>query len=95
MIVLKDLIGIFYVKIFIDLRIYMKLILLWGIDFINVNMKLICELFGLIDNIIGGCFLENGDIVLVDNDFSYLLYYSNVVFICIVDLIMEFYDVVC
>lgn len=60
----------------------MKLVLFCGFDLINVNMLLICELLGLNSFIFGGCFLENGDIILVDNDLNYLLYYSNVVFVC-------------
>lgn len=54
---------------FLDLKIYMKLVLFCGIDFISVNMMLICKLFDLNGDIIGGCFLENGDIVLVDSNF--------------------------
>lgn len=48
----------------------MKFVLFRGIDFISVKMKLICELFDLNGNIIGGCFLENGDIILIDYNFN-------------------------
>lgn len=62
----------------------MKFVLFRGIDFISVEMKLICELFDLNGDIIGGCFLENGDIILVGCNFSKLLYYSNVIFIYLI-----------
>uniref|UniRef100_K1RH54 Tripartite motif-containing protein 59 n=1 Tax=Magallana gigas TaxID=29159 RepID=K1RH54_MAGGI len=91
----KDLAGILHVKTFTDLRTHMKSIPLCGIDLTNANMKLICELPGSTDSITGGCFLENGDIVLVDNDSSHLLHYSNAVLIRTADLIMEPHDAVC
>ena len=40
-------------------------------------MKLVCELPGSDSDIFGGCFLENGDIVLADFNSGHCLYYSN------------------
>lgn len=41
------------------------MVFLYGIELVNVIMELICELNGLEGDVFGGCFLENGDIVLV------------------------------
>lgn len=67
---LKDFIGVFKVIKFIDLKIEMKFVFLRGIEFINVEMKVFYELFDLSGEIIGGCFLENEDIILVDYYFN-------------------------
>lgn len=48
----------------------MKFVFLRGIDFINVEMKVFYELFDLSGEIIGGCVLENEDIILVDYYFN-------------------------
>lgn len=55
----------------------MELILLRGIDLSCVSMVLICELNGFDGDVMGGCFLKKGDIVLVNNSFKELLYYRN------------------
>ncbi|XP_065929896.1 uncharacterized protein [Magallana gigas] len=73
----KDLAGILHVKKFTDLKTRIKSIPLCGIDFTSANMKLICELPGTT----GGCFLKNGDIVLVDHDSCQLLHYRNAVLV--------------
>lgn len=49
------------------------MVLLCGIDFVNVRMEFIGELNGLEGDVIGGCFLENGDIVLVYRDLNRML----------------------
>lgn len=41
------------------------MVFLCGIDLVNVIMELICEFNGLKGDVIGGCFFDNGDIVLV------------------------------
>lgn len=63
--VFKVLMRILEVKKFLEIQIEFYLVLLCGIDFVNVCMELIGELNGLEGDVIGGCFLENGNIVLV------------------------------
>ena len=61
-----------------------------------VKMKMVCELpesdWG---DITGGCFLENGDIVLADNDHKHCLYYSNDKLERIIQLSGNPWDVIC
>mgnify|MGYP003691349225 CR=1 FL=1 len=55
-----------------------KSVPVWDIDLACANMKMICELPESGDcDVTGGCFLENGDIVIADNNSTYCLYYSN------------------
>ncbi|XP_052681557.1 uncharacterized protein LOC128162410 [Crassostrea angulata] len=73
----KDLTGILKFTKFTDLKTQMKSVPLRGIDFTSAEMKLICELPDSNGDITGGCFLENGDIILVGRNSSKLLHYSN------------------
>ena len=52
-----------------DVRIETKSVPVWGIDIICADMKMVCELPESGNDNTGGCFLENGDIVLADNDY--------------------------
>lgn len=73
----------------------MELILLRVIDLSGVSMELICELNGFVGDVMGGCFLENGDIVLVNCGFKELLYYRNYEIVWKVNLDdMELWDLV-
>lgn len=72
-----DLTGILKVTQFTDLKTEMKYVPLRGIDFTNTEMKIIFELPDSSGDITGGCFLENGDIILVDHHSNQLLHYSN------------------
>ena len=60
-----------------DVRMETKSVSVWGIDLTCADMKLVFELPESGGNVTGGCFLENGDIVLVDKTSTYCLYYSN------------------
>nr|XP_022308048.1 E3 ubiquitin-protein ligase Midline-1-like [Crassostrea virginica] len=60
-----------------NVKIAAKSIPIWDIDFTCANMKLVCELPESGGNVTGGCFLENGDIVIADNNNKHCLYYSN------------------
>ena len=61
-----------------DFRIETKAVPVWDIGLTCAIMKMVCELpesgGGYVT---GGCFLEDGDIVLADNNYKHCLYYSN------------------
>ncbi|XP_022304362.2 uncharacterized protein LOC111111590 [Crassostrea virginica] len=61
-----------------DVKVEVKSTPIGSIDLTSADMKLVCELpeSGAC-NIFGGCFLENGDIVLADLHSKQCLYYSN------------------
>ncbi|XP_078321921.1 E3 ubiquitin-protein ligase TRIM33-like [Crassostrea virginica] len=61
-----------------DVKVEAKSIPIGSIDFNCADMKLVCELpeSGGCD-IFGGCFLDNGDIVLADCNYRHCLFYSN------------------
>nr|XP_022305489.1 E3 ubiquitin-protein ligase TRIM33-like [Crassostrea virginica] len=61
-----------------DVKVEVKYIPIGSIDLTCADIKLVCELpeTGGGD-IFGGCFLENGDIVLADSNSLHCLYYSN------------------
>nr|XP_022303186.1 E3 ubiquitin/ISG15 ligase TRIM25-like isoform X2 [Crassostrea virginica] len=61
-----------------DVRVDVKSIPIGSIDLTHADMKLICELPGSGGGyMFGGCFLENGDIVLADWNSRHCLFYSN------------------
>nr|XP_022308045.1 uncharacterized protein LOC111114047 [Crassostrea virginica] len=61
-----------------EVKVEAKSTPMWDIDLTCANMKMVCELPESDDfNVFGGCFLENGDIVIADYDNKYCLYYSN------------------
>lgn len=93
--VFKDFIRIFEVKKFLEIEIELYLILLFDIDFVNVCMELIVELNGLEGKVMGGCFIENGDIVLVYYSFNWLLYFNNLKLKWKINLKWILIDVVC
>ncbi|XP_052707666.1 E3 ubiquitin-protein ligase TRIM39-like [Crassostrea angulata] len=73
----KDLTGILEVTKFADLKTKTTSIPLSGIDMTCATMKLVCELDDSNVGVTGGCFLQNGDIILADHNHSQLLHYSN------------------
>ena len=60
-----------------DVKIEANSIPIWDIDLTRANMKMACELPESSGNVTGGCFLENGDIVIADYTNKHCLYYSN------------------
>nr|XP_022306577.1 uncharacterized protein LOC111112968 isoform X2 [Crassostrea virginica]XP_022306578.1 uncharacterized protein LOC111112968 isoform X2 [Crassostrea virginica] len=60
-----------------DVKVEAKSTPMWDIDLTCANMKMVCELPESGCNVTGGCFLENGDIVIADNNSKQCLYYSN------------------
>ncbi|XP_078321132.1 uncharacterized protein LOC111114054 [Crassostrea virginica] len=60
-----------------DVTVKVKSIPIGSIDLTCADMKIVCELPQSDGNIEGGCFLENGDIVLADWNSRHCLYYSN------------------
>nr|XP_022305488.1 E3 ubiquitin-protein ligase TRIM31-like [Crassostrea virginica] len=61
-----------------DVKVEVKYIPIGRIDLTCADMKLVCELSESgAGDIFGGCFLENGDIVLADSKSFHCLYYSN------------------
>lgn len=75
----KDLTGILEVTKFADLKTETTSIPLSGIDLTCATIKLVCELgeSNINGDVTGGCFLQNGDIILADHNNSQLLHYSN------------------
>lgn len=73
----KDLTGILEVSKFADFKAETKFIPLSEIDLSCSKMKLVCEFDDSDSDVTGGCFLQNGDIILVDHSSSQLLHYSN------------------
>lgn len=70
----KDLTSILGVTKFADLNEETKSIPLCEIDLTCANMKLVCELVDSNGDVPGGCFLQNGDIILADYKYSQLLH---------------------
>ena len=60
-----------------DIKVEAKSTPIWGIDLTCADMKMVCELPESGGNVTGGCFLENGDIVLAVHSSTQCLYYSN------------------
>ncbi|XP_078320303.1 uncharacterized protein LOC144621324 [Crassostrea virginica] len=60
-----------------DVRVETKLIPIGCIDLTCANMKMVCELPESSGYVSGGCFLDNGDIVLADRNSKHCLYYRN------------------
>ena len=60
-----------------DVKVEVKSTPIGSIDLTCADMKMVCELPESGGDIFGGCFLENGDIVLADFDSRHCLYYSN------------------
>ena len=61
-----------------DVKVESKSTPIWDIDLTRANMKMVCvlpESGG--SKVTGGCFLENGDIVIADNNSKQCLYYRN------------------
>lgn len=75
--VCNDLSGILEVTKFADLKAETKSIPLNEIDLTYASMKLVCELDDSNGDVTGGCFLQNGDIILADHKYSQLLHYNN------------------
>lgn len=72
----KDLTRILEVKTFSEIQTELHLVPLCGIDFANARMELIGELNGSEGDVTGGCFLENGNIVLAHRASNRLLQYN-------------------
>uniref|UniRef100_K1PQH4 Transcription intermediary factor 1-beta n=1 Tax=Magallana gigas TaxID=29159 RepID=K1PQH4_MAGGI len=72
----KDLTRVLEVEKFSDIQTEPHLVPLCGIDFANTRMELIGELNGSEGGVTGGCFLENGDIVLAYRDSNRMLQYN-------------------
>ena len=60
-----------------EVKVEVKSIPIGSIDLTCADMKFVCELPESGGDIFGGCFLDNGDIVLVERYCRQLLYYSN------------------
>lgn len=73
----EDLTRILEVKKFANIQTEQHLVPLCGIDFANASMELICELNGSKGDVTGGCFLENGDIVLANQSSNRMLQFNN------------------
>lgn len=73
----EDLTRILEVKKFANIQTEQHLVPLCGIDFANASMELICELNGSKGDVTGGCFLENGDIVLAHQSSNRMLQFNN------------------
>lgn len=73
----EDLTKIPQVTKFSDIKTEMESIPLRVIDLSGASMELICELNGSDGDVTGGCFLENGDIVLANRGSKELLHYRN------------------
>lgn len=72
----KDLMRILEVKKFSDIQTELHLVPLCSIDFANARMELIGELNGSEGDVTGGCFLDNGDIVLAHRGSNRMLQYN-------------------
>lgn len=59
---------------FADLKPGINFILIGSIDLTFSNMKLVCELSESNIDMTGGCFLENGEMILVSHNHSQLLH---------------------
>nr|XP_022306576.1 uncharacterized protein LOC111112968 isoform X1 [Crassostrea virginica] len=79
-----------------DVRMENKSVPVWDIGLTCVIVKIICELpesgGGYIT---GGCFLENGDIVLANNDSKQCLYYNKSKLVRKIQLWGKPWDVIC
>ena len=60
-----------------EVKVEVNSIPIGSFDLTCADMKLVCELPESDSDIFGGCFLENGDIVLADFNSGHCLYYSN------------------
>nr|XP_022308050.1 E3 ubiquitin/ISG15 ligase TRIM25-like [Crassostrea virginica] len=60
-----------------DVKVEAKSTPIWDINLTCADMKIVCKLPESGGKVSGGCFLENGDIVIADNSSRQCLYYSN------------------
>ena len=60
-----------------DIKVEAKSTPMCDIDFTCADMKMVCELPESGGNVTGGCFLENGDIIIPGYNNKHCLYYSN------------------
>nr|XP_034310284.1 tripartite motif-containing protein 45-like [Crassostrea gigas] len=75
----EDLVRILELKKFSDtcMQTELQLVPLCGIDFSNASIKLVAELYDSEGDVTGGCFLENGDIVLAHQSSSRILQFNH------------------
>ncbi|XP_052682104.1 uncharacterized protein LOC128162766 [Crassostrea angulata] len=73
----QNLTRILQVQKFSEIQTKIRLVPLCGIDFANATMELIRELNGSKGDVTGGCFLENGDIVLAQQSSSRISQFTN------------------
>ncbi|XP_052707794.1 uncharacterized protein LOC128183034 [Crassostrea angulata] len=91
----KDLTGILEVTTFADFKTETKSIPLNEIDLMCAKIKLVYELGESNGYVTGGCFLKNGDIILVDHNKCQLLHYNNKTLVRKADLESQPQDAVC
>nr|XP_022306579.1 protein PML-like [Crassostrea virginica]XP_022306580.1 protein PML-like [Crassostrea virginica] len=60
-----------------DVKVEVKSTPIWDIDLTCADMKMVCELPESGGSGTGGCFFENGDIIIADYNNKQCLYYSN------------------
>lgn len=90
----EDLSRILQVTKFSDIKTDIETIPLRGIDLSCACMKMICDLTGSKGDITGGCFLQNGEIVLANRGSKELLHYRNYELVRKVTIGMQTRDVV-
>lgn len=73
----ENLTRILQVQKFSEIQTKYHLVPLCGIDLANATMELIFELNGSKGDVTGGCFLDNGDIVLAHRSSSRILQFTN------------------
>lgn len=73
----KDLTRTLEVKQFSEIETELHLVPLFGIDFAHASMEMNCDLNGAKGDVTGGCFLENGDIILAHQSSSRILQFTN------------------
>nr|XP_022310584.1 uncharacterized protein LOC111115949 isoform X2 [Crassostrea virginica]XP_022310585.1 uncharacterized protein LOC111115949 isoform X2 [Crassostrea virginica] len=78
-----------------DVKVEVKSTPIWDIDLTCADMKMLCELPESGGSVTGGCFLENGDIVIADNNNKHCLYYSNEKLVRKIQLSRYPQDVIC
>ena len=73
----KELLGILECFRLEEVKMMTLSIPLGGLDFTSAKMNMVCELPDSDGDVTGGCYLENGDIVLARKSSKECLYYSN------------------
>lgn len=73
----ENLTRILQVQKFSEIQTKFHLVPLCGTDLANATMELIFELNGSKGDVTGGCFLDNGDIVLAHNSSSRIFQFTN------------------